>query len=60
MSEENNCITDKGKTAKNNGKMITLTFFKLYVAYIKKLGQILIFELQFKFLIFSILTSELV
>ena len=36
MNKEIHCITEEGKTAKMNGKMITL--FELYTVYIK-LGQ---------------------
>lgn len=31
---------EKEKTARMNGKMMTVTFFKLYTVYINKLGQL--------------------
>ena len=35
MNKKVNCITNGVKRAKNEGKTISLTFFKLYTAYIK-------------------------
>ena len=39
MSEEICCITKKGRVAKKDGKLMSLTFFELYSVY-KKLGQL--------------------
>ena len=44
MNEGISCLTNKGKKEKRllmNGKMMTLTFFKLYTVYIKEEGQLL-------------------
>ena len=35
MNEEINCISDRGKMAKKELKIMTLTFFKLETVYIK-------------------------
>ena len=42
MSEEIHFISNEGKTARNEWENDdpTLTFFELYIVYIKKLGQI--------------------
>ena len=39
MNEVIHCITNKTKTPKKNGKMMTLTFVELYTVHLKKLGQ---------------------
>ena len=40
MNEEICCITNKGKTAKDEWETdYSSTFFELYTVYIKKLGQ---------------------
>ena len=40
MNEEIRCITNQGKTAKNEWEnLMSLTFFELYTVHIKKLGQ---------------------
>ena len=36
MNEEINCVTNKAKRFRINGKMVNLTFFVLYTMYIYK------------------------
>ena len=39
MNETICCITSKWKTVNNEWEMMTVTFFKLYTVYNKKIGQ---------------------
>ena len=44
------CITNKAKTAKNEGEMMILTFFELYTVYIKRFGEFFFHLKSYKYL----------